>query len=202
MSNFNAGGLCSTTFYEVVVYIQCGFFLPFLYKSHHHLVKSIMCFYVVPSFGWEWVPKSTLKACLLITHNMLPNKYLPTFLNKKLRLNNTFGLPFSLGKFQPFISQFRFPTQLIHHHEIVQEFASLFLNSFFFLLLLQGNIRLKGVKQSKLFLCVTRTHKLRGFSTHPRSWIMNLSFGLCSSFLPISNGISTTTHTIIAYISL
>lgn len=51
--------------------------------------------------GWEWVPKSTLKACLLITHNMLPNKYLPTFLNKKLRLNNTFGLPFSLGKFQP-----------------------------------------------------------------------------------------------------
>lgn len=153
--------------------------------------------------GWEWVPKSTLKACLLITHNMLPNKYLPTFLKKKLRLNNTFGLPFSLGKFQPFISQFRFPTQLIHHHEIVQEFASLFLNSFFFLLLLQGNIRVKGVKQSKLFLCVTRTHELRGV-LYPPTFMNNelVVWSLCSSFLPISNGISTTTHTIIAYISL
>ena len=60
MSNFNAGGLCTTTFYEVSIY-SLWFFLSFLYKSYHYLVKSIMCFYVVP-FGVGVSPQVNLES--------------------------------------------------------------------------------------------------------------------------------------------
>jgi hypothetical protein len=51
---------CAAPHSTRLVYIQCGFF-SFLYKSHHYLVKSIMCSYMVP-FGVGVSPHVNLES--------------------------------------------------------------------------------------------------------------------------------------------
>lgn len=120
------------------------------------------------TFGWEWVPlKSQPWTCLLITRNMLPNKYLPTFL-----ANNTFPSG------QPDLSIFLVTVPWANPWFTIMDRSSLTaVCSFHFIFLcetLQGNIhtyRRQGVKQAKLFLCAGQDATARGF--RPPTHVMN-----------------------------